>query len=102
MDTGALVKDYEGPEKEIIQALQLAVSQVTFEDERYIVRVAIFDSEMILKCCVAGTRSSSNGSRISEWGTGHLLRPDRLWHGRTSHWVVKGCPRHQSRGQSNS
>lgn len=36
MDTGALVKDYEGPEKETEQAVQLAVSQVTFEDERYL------------------------------------------------------------------
>ncbi|ORX38527.1 putative exonuclease [Kockovaella imperatae] len=36
LDTGALVKDYEGPEKEITQAYQLAVSHVTFEDERYL------------------------------------------------------------------
>ncbi|ORY35580.1 hypothetical protein BCR39DRAFT_21407 [Naematelia encephala] len=36
LDTGALVKDYEAPEKEIIQPLQLAVQQVTFEDERYL------------------------------------------------------------------
>ncbi|KAK8854783.1 hypothetical protein IAR55_003522 [Kwoniella newhampshirensis] len=36
LDTGALVKDYEAPEKEITQALQLAVNQVTFEDERYL------------------------------------------------------------------
>ena len=37
LDTGALVKDYEAPDKEVQQALQTAVTQVTFEDERYIV-----------------------------------------------------------------
>jgi hypothetical protein len=37
MDTGALVKDYEGPEKETEQAVQMSVSKVTFEDERYLV-----------------------------------------------------------------
>ena len=37
LDTGALVKDYEGPDKEIVIAYQMAVSDVTFEDERYIV-----------------------------------------------------------------
>lgn len=36
LDTGALVKDYEGPDKEIRMAWQMAVSQVAFEDERYI------------------------------------------------------------------
>ena len=36
LDTGALVKDYEAADKETTHALQLAVSQVTFEDERYI------------------------------------------------------------------
>lgn len=35
-----MVKDYEGPEKEISQPLQLLVSQVTLEDERYIVSSA--------------------------------------------------------------
>jgi hypothetical protein len=38
LDTGALVKDYEGPEKEMTVAYQMAVSDVTFEDERYVVR----------------------------------------------------------------
>ena len=38
MDTGALIKEYEGPEKEYDLAYQLAVKQVAFEDERYIVR----------------------------------------------------------------
>jgi 5'-3' exoribonuclease 1 len=33
-----LVKDYEGPEKEVTVAYQMAVSEVTYEDERYIVR----------------------------------------------------------------
>jgi 5'-3' exoribonuclease 1 len=37
LDTGALVKDYEGPEKEMTVAYQMAVSDVTFEDERYVV-----------------------------------------------------------------
>ncbi len=37
MDTGALVKDYEGADKETEQAVQLAVTQVAFEDERYLV-----------------------------------------------------------------
>ena len=37
MDTGALVKNYEGPEKELPTPVQLAVSQVAFEDERYLV-----------------------------------------------------------------
>jgi 5'-3' exoribonuclease 1 len=36
LDTGALVKDYDEPENEITQALQTAVHQVTFEDERYL------------------------------------------------------------------
>lgn len=40
LDTGALVKDYEGPEKEIIQPWQSTVTQVTFEDERYIEQAA--------------------------------------------------------------
>jgi len=34
-----LVKDYEGPEQETTIAYQLAVTDVTYEDERYIVRV---------------------------------------------------------------
>ncbi|OWZ62180.1 hypothetical protein AYX15_05666 [Cryptococcus neoformans] len=38
LDNGALVKDYEAPEKEIVQAYQMAVSQVTFEDERFLER----------------------------------------------------------------
>lgn len=37
LDNGALVKDYDTPEKEIVQAYQVAVSQVTFEDERFLV-----------------------------------------------------------------
>ncbi|KAK4688987.1 5'-3' exoribonuclease 1, partial [Tremellales sp. Uapishka_1] len=40
LDTGALIKDYEGPEKEISQALQLNVHQVTFEDERFLEQAA--------------------------------------------------------------
>lgn len=37
LDTGALVKDYESPDKELIQPYQLAVKEVTFEDERFVV-----------------------------------------------------------------
>jgi 5'-3' exoribonuclease 1 len=37
LDTGALVKDYEGPDKEIAIAYQMAVTDIAFEDERYIV-----------------------------------------------------------------
>ena len=40
LETGALVKDYEGPEKEIAQPWQSAVHQVAFEDERYVERDA--------------------------------------------------------------
>ncbi|WVQ81858.1 hypothetical protein IAT38_003985 [Cryptococcus sp. DSM 104549] len=40
LDTGALVKDYEGSDKEILQAYQMSVSQVTFEDERYLEQAA--------------------------------------------------------------
>lgn len=37
LDTGALVKDYEAADKEVLQAYQMAVHQVTYEDERYLV-----------------------------------------------------------------
>ena len=36
MDTGAFVKDYEGPEKETEQALQMTVSAVRSEDPRFL------------------------------------------------------------------
>lgn len=36
LDTGALVKDYEGQEKEIEQAVQMALSEVASEDPRYV------------------------------------------------------------------
>ncbi|KAJ9125140.1 hypothetical protein QFC22_000094 [Naganishia vaughanmartiniae] len=36
MDTGALIKDYETADKEDFTPLQLAVQEVTFEDERYL------------------------------------------------------------------
>lgn len=42
LDTGALVKDYEGPDKEMTVAYQMAVSDVTFEDERYVVGPFLF------------------------------------------------------------
>ncbi|KAL1753974.1 exonuclease II [Schizophyllum commune] len=40
LDTGAFVKDYEGPDKEIETALQMAVSHVVSEDPRYMEREA--------------------------------------------------------------
>ena len=40
MDTGAFVKDYEGPEKEVEQAVQMAVSEVNSEDPRFIEKEA--------------------------------------------------------------
>ncbi|KAI9000441.1 hypothetical protein BD414DRAFT_798 [Trametes punicea] len=38
LDNGAFVKDYEGPDKEVEQALQLAVSEVYSEDPRFMER----------------------------------------------------------------
>lgn len=35
LDTGALVKEYEGANKEIEQAVQLSISEVLSEDPRY-------------------------------------------------------------------
>lgn len=40
LDTGALVKEYEEESKVVHQPLQLSVSQVTFEDERYLEQAA--------------------------------------------------------------
>ncbi|KAI0342644.1 hypothetical protein BDW22DRAFT_1329856 [Trametopsis cervina] len=40
LDDGALVKEYEGPEKETEQALQMAVTEVTSEDPRYVEKEA--------------------------------------------------------------
>ncbi|TRM64823.1 exonuclease II [Schizophyllum amplum] len=40
LDTGAFVKDYEGPDKEIEAALQMTVSNVVSEDPRYTEREA--------------------------------------------------------------
>jgi hypothetical protein len=37
MDDGSLLKDYAEKEKETEQAVQMAVRQVAFEDERYLV-----------------------------------------------------------------
>jgi 5'-3' exoribonuclease 1 len=36
LDTGALVKDYEGPDKEVEQAVQLGLQEVISEDPRYL------------------------------------------------------------------
>ncbi len=36
LDTGAFVKDYEGPDKEIEQAAQMAVTDVASEDPRFL------------------------------------------------------------------
>jgi hypothetical protein len=41
LDTGALVKDYEPAERELVQPYQLAVSEVTFEDERFLVSCSV-------------------------------------------------------------
>jgi len=35
------VKEYEGSDKEIDQALQVSVSQVEFEDERFLVSLPV-------------------------------------------------------------
>ena len=35
MDTGALVKDYEGQDNEVEQALQMVVTEVASEDPRF-------------------------------------------------------------------
>lgn len=40
MDTGAFVKDYEGPEKEVEQAVQMAVPDVISEDPRFMEKEA--------------------------------------------------------------
>lgn len=40
LDTGALAKEYESSDKEIDQALQTSVSEVEFEDERFLEQVA--------------------------------------------------------------
>ena len=40
MDTGAFVKDYEGPAKEVEQAVQMAVSAVSSEDPRFLEKEA--------------------------------------------------------------
>lgn len=36
LETGAFVKDYEGPDKEIEQAVQMVISQVASEDPRFL------------------------------------------------------------------
>lgn len=40
LDTGAFVKDYDGADKEVLQARQMAVDKVAVEDERYIEKPA--------------------------------------------------------------
>ncbi|PPQ66718.1 hypothetical protein CVT24_008819 [Panaeolus cyanescens] len=40
LESGAFVKDYEGPDKEIEQAVQMSVTQVASEDPRYLERPA--------------------------------------------------------------
>jgi len=37
MDDGSLIKDYSEKEKETEQGIQMAVRQVAFEDERFLV-----------------------------------------------------------------
>lgn len=38
LETGAFVKDYEGPDKELEQAVQMVISQVASEDPRFLER----------------------------------------------------------------
>lgn len=40
LDTGALVKDYEGQDKEIEQAVQMTLSHVASEDRRFLEKEA--------------------------------------------------------------
>jgi 5'-3' exoribonuclease 1 len=40
LETGALVKDYEGPEKEVEHAVQMCLSEVSSEDPRYLEKAA--------------------------------------------------------------
>ncbi|CAA7269491.1 unnamed protein product [Cyclocybe aegerita] len=40
LETGAFVKDYEGPDKETEQAVQMCISEVASEDPRYVEREA--------------------------------------------------------------
>ena len=40
LDTGALVKDYEGPDKELEQAMQMCLPEVASEDPRFLEREA--------------------------------------------------------------
>lgn len=40
LETGAFVKDYEGPEKETEQAVQMCLSSVASEDPRFLEREA--------------------------------------------------------------
>jgi len=50
LDTGAFVKDYEGPEKEIEQAVQMIVSEVASEDPRFAEKEAPPPSEEFPEC----------------------------------------------------
>lgn len=45
LDSGALVKEYETPEKEMEQAVQMIVTSVTSEDPRYVERMSLPLSE---------------------------------------------------------
>jgi 5'-3' exonuclease len=40
LETGAFIKDYEDPDKEVEQAVQMAVSEVASEDARFIEKEA--------------------------------------------------------------
>jgi 5'-3' exoribonuclease 1 len=40
LETGAFVKDYEGPDKEVEHAVQMCLSEVASEDPRYMERAA--------------------------------------------------------------
>lgn len=63
LDTGALVKDYEGPEKEITIAYQMAVTDVAFEDERYLASL-FCHHEATHRLTVTGTSCPASGGRV--------------------------------------
>ena len=91
LDTGALVKDYEAAEKEMNQAFQLAVTDVAFEDERYIVSCLVLPrggaqprhrSKMPLQC----QRTSPMASESFSWVAWRMVpqlkslpQPKILW-----------------------
>lgn len=87
MDTGALVKDYEGPDKETEQAVQLAVSQVTFEDERYLVSPFLYplarQVAFLIVLSAIGARSPCSCRRIPCGQQSHFPERKGVRHSRS-------------------